>query len=128
MQALEIEPKYLRALDRLGKLQMQRKDYNEARTTYSKILEIAPDSVEAKYQLMWLEKKAYNCVRGKHPEFVVSTTSLLCDKIAEFTGHFVYKFFIFTFYHDPDDRFSSGWTYQDAAFGAKAFFYGYKFL
>jgi tetratricopeptide (TPR) repeat protein len=57
VQALEIDPKYLRALDRLGKLQMQRKDYNEARTTYSKILEIAPDSVEAKYQLMWLEKK-----------------------------------------------------------------------
>jgi len=57
VQALEIEPKYLRALDRLGKLQMQRKDYNEARTTYSKILEIAPDSAEAKYQFMWLEKK-----------------------------------------------------------------------
>ena len=57
MQALEIDPKYLRGLDRLGKLQMQRKDYNEARTTYRKILEIAPDTVEAKYQLMWLEKK-----------------------------------------------------------------------
>jgi tetratricopeptide (TPR) repeat protein len=53
-QALEIDPRYLRALDRLGKLQMQRKDYNDARATYKKILEIVPDSVEAKYQLMWL--------------------------------------------------------------------------
>ena len=55
-QALEIDPRYLRALDRLGKLQMQRKDYNDARATYKKILEIVPDSVEAKYQLMWLLK------------------------------------------------------------------------
>jgi len=56
MQALEIDPKYLRVLERLGKLQMKRKDYDEARTTYKKILKIFPDSVEAKYQLMWLEK------------------------------------------------------------------------
>ena len=56
-QALEIDStRYLRALDRLGKLQMQRKDYNDARATYKKILEIVPDSVEAKYQLMWLKK------------------------------------------------------------------------
>ena len=57
IQALEINPKYLRALDRLAKLQMKRKDYNEARATYKKILTIEPDSVEAKYQLMWLEKE-----------------------------------------------------------------------
>jgi len=57
MKALEINPKYFRALDRLGKLQIKRKDYNEARTTYRKIRKIKPDSVEAKYQLMWLEKK-----------------------------------------------------------------------
>ena len=42
--------------DGFGKLQMQRKDYNDARATYKKILRIVPDSVEAKYQLMWLEK------------------------------------------------------------------------
>ena len=46
-QALEIDSRYLSALDRLGKLQMQRKDYNDARATYKKILEIVPDSVEA---------------------------------------------------------------------------------
>ena len=57
IQALEINPKYLRALDRLAKLQMKRKDYKEARATYKKILTIEPDSVEAKYQLMWLEKE-----------------------------------------------------------------------
>jgi len=56
MQALEIDPKYLRVLERLGKLQIKRKDYDGARSTYKNILEISPDSVEAKYQLMWLEK------------------------------------------------------------------------
>jgi hypothetical protein len=40
----------------LGKLKMQRKHYIDARATYKKILRIVPDSVEAKYQLMWLEK------------------------------------------------------------------------
>ena len=58
-QALEIDSRYLRALDRLGKLQMQRKDYNDAHATYKKILEIVPDSVEAKYQLKWLEKSGF---------------------------------------------------------------------
>ena len=58
-QALEIDSRYLRALDRLGKLQMQRKDYNDARATYKKILRIVPGSVEAKYQLMWLEKSGF---------------------------------------------------------------------
>ena len=57
MQTLEIDPKYVRGLDRLGKLQIKSKDYNGARTTYRKILKIVPDSVEAKYQLMWLETK-----------------------------------------------------------------------
>ena len=45
--------------DGLGKLQMQRKDYNDAHATYKKILEIVPDSVEAKYQLKWLEKSGF---------------------------------------------------------------------
>jgi tetratricopeptide (TPR) repeat protein len=55
-EALRIAPDYLRALEHLGKLQMKRKDYPEARTTYKKILTIKQDSVDAKYQLMWLDK------------------------------------------------------------------------
>jgi hypothetical protein len=42
--------------DGFGKLKMQCKYYNDARETYKNILRIVPDSAEAKYQLMWLEK------------------------------------------------------------------------
>jgi tetratricopeptide (TPR) repeat protein len=55
-QALEITPDYLRALDRLGKLQLQQKEYGGARITFTKILAIDPDSVDAKYQIMLLKK------------------------------------------------------------------------
>ena len=55
-QALEINPRYFRALDRLGKLQLQQKEYEGARRTYGKILSLEPDSVEAKYQIMLLDK------------------------------------------------------------------------
>ena len=56
-EALEITPDYLRALDRLGKLQLQQKEYEGARITYTKILAIEPDSVDAKYQIMLLDKR-----------------------------------------------------------------------
>jgi 4-amino-4-deoxy-L-arabinose transferase-like glycosyltransferase len=56
-QALEINPMYLRALNRLGKLQLQQKEYAGARITYRKVLAIDPDSVAAKYQIMLLDKK-----------------------------------------------------------------------
>jgi len=55
-QALGINPNYLRVLDRLGKLQLQQKQYNGARSTYTKILAIEPDSMDAKYQIMRLDK------------------------------------------------------------------------
>ena len=55
-QALEINPDYLRAMDRLGKLQLQQRKYEGARKTYTKILEIDPGSVDAKYQIMRLDK------------------------------------------------------------------------
>jgi len=55
-QALGINPNYLRVLDRLGKLQLQQKEYNGARSTYTKILALEPDSVDAKYQIMLLDK------------------------------------------------------------------------
>jgi 4-amino-4-deoxy-L-arabinose transferase-like glycosyltransferase len=54
-KALEINPDYSRALDRLGKLQLQQKEYEGARSTYRKILALDPDSVEAKYQIMFLD-------------------------------------------------------------------------
>jgi tetratricopeptide (TPR) repeat protein len=53
---LKINPDYLRALDRLGKLQLQQREYEGARKTYTKILEIDPGSVDAKYQIMRLDK------------------------------------------------------------------------
>ena len=55
-EALNVAPRYMRALEHLGKLQMKRKDYSGARNTYGKILEITPDSVEARYQLMRMDK------------------------------------------------------------------------
>jgi 4-amino-4-deoxy-L-arabinose transferase-like glycosyltransferase len=55
--ALKIDPGYFRALERLGKLQIKGKEYNKARKTYEKILTITPESVEAQYRLMWLDKK-----------------------------------------------------------------------
>jgi 4-amino-4-deoxy-L-arabinose transferase-like glycosyltransferase len=55
-KALKINPDYLRALDRLGKLQLQQREYEGARKTYTKILEIDPGSVDAKYQIMRLDK------------------------------------------------------------------------
>jgi len=54
--ALEINPGYRRALDKLGKLQLQLKDYKGARKTYTRILAVDPESVEAKYQVMLLDK------------------------------------------------------------------------
>jgi tetratricopeptide (TPR) repeat protein len=54
-KALEINPDYSRALDRLGKLQLQQKEYEGARSTYRKILALDPDSAEAKYQIMFLD-------------------------------------------------------------------------
>jgi 4-amino-4-deoxy-L-arabinose transferase-like glycosyltransferase len=58
-EALKIAPDYMRALEHLGRLQMKRKEYNEARATYRQILKITPDSVDAKYQLMWLDKMGF---------------------------------------------------------------------
>jgi tetratricopeptide (TPR) repeat protein len=54
-KALEINPDYSRALDRLGKLQLQQKEYEGARSTYRKILALDPDSAEAKYQIIFLD-------------------------------------------------------------------------
>ncbi|MDX1775983.1 MAG: glycosyltransferase family 39 protein [Desulfobulbales bacterium] len=56
-QALAINPTYMRALERLGKLQLQQKEYAAARITYGKILAIDPDSRTAKYQLMLLDRQ-----------------------------------------------------------------------
>jgi tetratricopeptide (TPR) repeat protein len=56
VEALAIAPNYLRALERLGNIQLKQQSYNEARATFRKILKIAPDSVDAKYQLMLLDK------------------------------------------------------------------------
>lgn len=55
-QALEINPQYMRALTRLAKLQVQQKEYEGARNTYARILALDPGSVDAKYQLMRLDK------------------------------------------------------------------------
>ncbi len=55
-QALKINPHYLRALDRLGKLQVQQKEYEGARSTYKQILAVDPESVDAKYQIMLIDK------------------------------------------------------------------------
>ena len=56
-QALKIRPDYLRVLKRAGKLQVKLKKYDEARQTYKRILKTNPQSVEAKYQIMWMDKK-----------------------------------------------------------------------
>ena len=56
-QALKIRPDYPRALERTGKLQVKLKKYDEARQTYKRILKTNPQSVEAKYQIMWMDKK-----------------------------------------------------------------------
>ena len=56
-QALKIRPDYLRALEQAGKLQIKLKRYDEARRTYKRILKTNPQSVEAKYQIMWMNKK-----------------------------------------------------------------------
>jgi tetratricopeptide (TPR) repeat protein len=58
-QALTIRPDYIRALERAGKLQIKLKRYDEARQTYQRMLTVYPDSVEAKYQIMWLDKMGY---------------------------------------------------------------------
>ena len=55
-QALEIDPDYMRVLNRLGILYLKQKEYEAARSTYRKILTIDPDSMEAKYQIMRLDK------------------------------------------------------------------------
>jgi tetratricopeptide (TPR) repeat protein len=55
-QALTIKPDYLRALERFGKLQLKLKKYAEARQTYQKMLTVDAESVEAKYQIMRLDK------------------------------------------------------------------------
>ena len=55
--ALTIKPDYLRALERFGKLQLKLKKYAEARQTFQRILTVDAESVEAKYQIMLMDKK-----------------------------------------------------------------------
>ena len=55
-KALEINPYSLRVLHRLGTLQLRQEEYGEARSTYAKILTIDPASIDAKYQIMRLDK------------------------------------------------------------------------
>jgi 4-amino-4-deoxy-L-arabinose transferase-like glycosyltransferase len=56
-QAVAIRPNYLRALEKYGNLQIKLKKYAEARQTFQRIIKVNPDSVEAKYQLMLMDKK-----------------------------------------------------------------------
>jgi tetratricopeptide (TPR) repeat protein len=55
-QALKINPDSLRVLNWLGRLQLQQKEYGGARSTYAKILAIDSDSMDAKKQIMRLDK------------------------------------------------------------------------
>jgi Flp pilus assembly protein TadD len=55
-RALEVNPASRRALEHLGRLQLQEKQYEEARRTFQRLLALHPESVEARYQIMWLEK------------------------------------------------------------------------
>jgi tetratricopeptide (TPR) repeat protein len=55
-KALEIYPDSLRVLKRLGGLQLGQEEYEEARGIYAKILAIDPDSIDAKCQIMRLDK------------------------------------------------------------------------
>jgi len=64
-RALEINPDYFRALDRLGKLQLQQKEYEGARNTYRRIIALDPDSADAKYQLMFLDTLGLEPEAGK---------------------------------------------------------------
>ncbi|MBU0729057.1 MAG: glycosyltransferase family 39 protein [Proteobacteria bacterium] len=57
-QALEINPEYLRALERLGRLQLRLGAYAEAQKTYKKILEVRADSPEAKNVLFLISRKS----------------------------------------------------------------------
>lgn len=54
--ALAIDPDYLLVLKRLGRLQLHQKDYQGARRTFQKMITLVPDSTEAKFGLMMLDK------------------------------------------------------------------------
>lgn len=58
-QAIKENPASLRALENLGRLQLQLKQYQAARHTYARILILDPGSVEAKFQIMRLDKLGY---------------------------------------------------------------------
>ena len=58
-RALETNPASLRALEHLARLQLRQKQHKEARRTFERILLLAPESVEAKYQVMRLDNLGY---------------------------------------------------------------------
>lgn len=58
-QALRINPNYLRALERLARVQMQLRHFAEAKKNYTRILAITPNSKEARFQLLVLQQAGY---------------------------------------------------------------------
>jgi tetratricopeptide (TPR) repeat protein len=58
-RALTENPAALRALENLARLQLQQEQYQAARRTYRRLLVLDPESVDAKYQIMRLDKLGY---------------------------------------------------------------------
>ncbi|UCF87105.1 MAG: tetratricopeptide repeat protein, partial [Nitrospiraceae bacterium] len=54
--ALQTNPSYVRALERLGGVQMRLQHFKKAKKTYEILLSIKPDSREARVQLLFLEQ------------------------------------------------------------------------
>ncbi len=64
-RAVEVNPASLRALEHLGRMQLQEKQYEAARHTYGRLLVLDPESMEAKYQVMRLGKMGLVPGRGE---------------------------------------------------------------
>jgi len=55
-EALRVNPSYVRAVERLARVQLRSGRLTEAKATYEQLLRLVPGSREARMQLMYLEK------------------------------------------------------------------------
>jgi tetratricopeptide (TPR) repeat protein len=55
-EALQTNPNYVRALERLGRVQMRLRHFKGAEKTYQTLLSRKPDSREARVQLLFLQQ------------------------------------------------------------------------
>ena len=63
-------------------------------------------------------KKKGGGQKGEKAKTKKSVAVSFADYFTEFIGDIFYLVIIFSFHHDPDNRFGARWSYQDPTLGA----------